>query len=102
MIPDEDKTENMVRYTLDPNQPLTEDQKAELARLADMPDSEIDFSDIPELTEEDFKRMRPFREAHPELYASLQRNRIRLIPTVADAPPVTMEDVHRIDEEEQP
>ncbi|MGH7879052.1 MAG: BrnA antitoxin family protein, partial [Candidatus Binataceae bacterium] len=35
--------------------PLTRKQKAELAALKDRPDSEIDFSDIPPLTEEFFK-----------------------------------------------
>ena len=40
----------MVRTTLDPSNPppLTAAQKEELARLAAMPDEEIDFSDIPE------------------------------------------------------
>jgi uncharacterized protein (DUF4415 family) len=42
-----------VRYTLNPSNlpPLTKAQHAELAALAAMPDSEIDFSDIPELPE---------------------------------------------------
>lgn len=31
--------------------PLTEEEKAQLKALAERPDSEIDFSDIPELTE---------------------------------------------------
>ncbi len=35
--------------------PLTEEQKAELAALAARPDSEIDHSDIPPLTEEFWK-----------------------------------------------
>jgi uncharacterized protein (DUF4415 family) len=35
--------------------PLTEKQKAELAALAARPDSEIDYSDIPPLTEEFWK-----------------------------------------------
>ena len=34
---------------------LTDKQKAELAALEDRPDSEIDFSDIPPLTDEFFK-----------------------------------------------
>lgn len=34
------------------NRPLTRKQKEALARLKDKPDSEIDFSDIPPLTEE--------------------------------------------------
>lgn len=32
--------------------PLSRRQRADLARLKNLPDSEIDFSDIPELTEE--------------------------------------------------
>ena len=35
--------------------PLTEKQKAELAALADMPDSEIDYGDIPELSDGQFR-----------------------------------------------
>jgi uncharacterized protein (DUF4415 family) len=47
----------MVTYKLDLDNlpPLTESQKAELAALAAMPDDQIDFSDIPELTEESVK-----------------------------------------------
>ena len=44
----------MVRYKIDLQNPppLTEEQKARLEALAERPDSEIDFSDIPPLTEE--------------------------------------------------
>ena len=47
----------MVRFTMDLNNPppLTEEQKAEVAALLAMPDSEIDFSDIPATTDEDWK-----------------------------------------------
>ncbi len=47
----------MVRYRMDLNNPppLTPEQKA----LAAKPDSEIDFSDIPRLTEEWFARAIP-------------------------------------------
>jgi uncharacterized protein (DUF4415 family) len=47
----------MVRYTLDLDNPppLTAAQKAELKALEAKPDSEIDFSDIPPLTEEFWK-----------------------------------------------
>ena len=43
----------IVRYAVDLNNlpPLTEERKAELRALADMPDSEIDYSDIPPLDE---------------------------------------------------
>ena len=47
----------MVRYTVDLDNlpPLTADQKAEIAALAARPESEINYSDIPELTDEFFK-----------------------------------------------
>jgi uncharacterized protein (DUF4415 family) len=47
----------IVTYKLDLNNlpPLTKSQKAELAALAARPDSEIDFSDAPELTDEQWK-----------------------------------------------
>lgn len=43
----------IVRYEVDLDNlpPLTEERKAELEALAEMPDSEIDFSDIPPLDE---------------------------------------------------
>lgn len=34
--------------------PLTKEQQAELSALAEIPDSKIDTSDIPEWTDEDF------------------------------------------------
>ncbi len=48
---------NRVRQAVDLNNlpPLTETQKAELAALAKRPDSEIDFSDIPEMTDPQFE-----------------------------------------------
>ena len=47
------KDTDIVRFEVDPANPapLTDAQKAELAALAAKPDSEIDFSDIPPLTE---------------------------------------------------
>ena len=48
----------MVRYTLDTLPPLTERDHTDLKALAERPDSEIDFSDIPELTAEQIKRGR--------------------------------------------
>jgi uncharacterized protein (DUF4415 family) len=41
----------MVRYTLDSLPRLTDAQKQELKALAARPDSEIDTTDIPEMTE---------------------------------------------------
>jgi uncharacterized protein (DUF4415 family) len=49
------KTEKLVSYTLDTLPQLTEADIAHLKRLAAMPDSEIDLSDIPELPAEAWK-----------------------------------------------
>jgi uncharacterized protein (DUF4415 family) len=51
---------------LDELPPLTEEQKNRLAALAAKPDSEIDFSDIPRLTERFWKNARPMREVMEE------------------------------------
>lgn len=48
-----------VRYKQDELPPLTEERKAELKALADMPDSDIDYSDIPPLTEEFWRKAGP-------------------------------------------
>ena len=45
----------MVSYTLETLPPLTVAQRANLKALAARPDSEIDFSDAPELTGEQWK-----------------------------------------------
>ena len=42
---------SMVRYKQSELPPLTEERKAELRALAELPDSEIDYSDIPPLDE---------------------------------------------------
>jgi len=42
---------NMVRYKRGELLPMTEQRKAELRALAERPDSEIDYSDIPPLDE---------------------------------------------------
>lgn len=55
---DENTTETVwVRTSLDllNPPPLTEEQKAELAALADLRDEDIDFSDIPRLAEDFWK-----------------------------------------------
>lgn len=46
----------MVEYRREPGTPLTKREKAELEKLAKMPEHEIDTSDIPEWTEEMWKR----------------------------------------------
>jgi len=43
---------SMVRYSADAIPVLTEERRAELRALAKRPDSEIDFSDLPPLTED--------------------------------------------------
>ncbi len=47
-----------VSYTPDTLPPLTEAQEAHLKALATRPESEMDYSDIPPLTEEQFKQAR--------------------------------------------
>jgi uncharacterized protein (DUF4415 family) len=45
----------MVSYTLETLRPLTEAQRAKLRALSARPDSEIDLSDVPEMTDEEWK-----------------------------------------------
>lgn len=47
----------LVRYKFDPTNPppLTDEQRERLRALAEMPDEDIDFSDIPPLTEDFWK-----------------------------------------------
>lgn len=45
----------MVRYTLDTLPPITDEERQNLRRLAALPDSEIDTSDIPEMTDEQWR-----------------------------------------------
>jgi uncharacterized protein (DUF4415 family) len=48
----------MVSYSLKTQPPLTNARRAKLKALATRPDSEIDTSDIPEMTEEQWKKAR--------------------------------------------
>jgi hypothetical protein len=48
----------MISYTLDNLPPLTKTRRANLRALASRPDSEIDTSDIPEMTDEQWKNAR--------------------------------------------
>ena len=50
------KEPKMVVYRREPGSPLTAKQKANLEELARMPEHEIDTSDIPEWTDEMWKR----------------------------------------------
>jgi uncharacterized protein (DUF4415 family) len=45
-----------VSYTPENLPPLTDAQRQELTRLADLPDDQIDLSDIPEMTDEQWAR----------------------------------------------
>ena len=45
----------LLSYTLETLPPLTEVQRARLKTLAQRPDSEIDFSDIPATTDEEWR-----------------------------------------------
>lgn len=56
------RTPKIVRYS---RQPLTDEQIAELQALADLPDDQIDFSDIPELGDEFFDNAVRGRFYHP-------------------------------------
>ena len=67
---------SMVRYKQSELPALTEERKAELMALAERPDTEIDYSDIPPLDESFWKQAvrNPFyRPTKPmPLYASIQ------------------------------
>ena len=53
----------IVRMKLEDIPPLTREQKIRLRRLARQPDSKIDFSEIPELTDEWFEKARAAAKA---------------------------------------
>src|SRR5487761_1774378 len=55
----------MVRHTLRTLPPLTDRQRANLMKLAVRPDSEIDTSDLPEMTDEQRKNARRGRFYRP-------------------------------------
>ncbi len=50
------------RVDLDNPPPLSEEIRAQLRKLAELGDEDIDFSDIPEVT--DFSNFVPFRDRH--------------------------------------
>lgn len=65
---------NMVSYTRETLPPITPERRAQLKALADRPDSEIDLSDIPELTNEQLKnavRGRFYRPVKKQVTARL-------------------------------
>ena len=69
-------TSKIVTYKVDLNNlsPLTESQKAELEALAALPDDQIDLSDIPELTDEQWQnaiRRRGYKPVKQQITARL-------------------------------
>jgi uncharacterized protein (DUF4415 family) len=64
----------MVSYTLSTLPPISDARLAELKALAERPDSEIDFSDIPELTDEQWQnaiRHRGYKPTKQQITARL-------------------------------
>jgi uncharacterized protein (DUF4415 family) len=67
----------MVNVTLKDLPPLTQADHERLAALAARPDSEIDLSDMPELTEEDWKnavRGKHYRPVKAQITANLDKD----------------------------
>lgn len=52
--------------------------KSDLHRIDQMKDEDIDYSDIPPLTDEQFAAMRPLREVFPELVQQKQHVTLEL------------------------
>ena len=79
----------MVTYQFDPTNPppLTDAQREELARLAKMKDEDIDFSDIPPLTEKFWQnavRGRFYRPVKQQLTLRLDSDIVHWFKTQAD------------------
>ena len=69
--------EKLVRYTWETLPKPTAEDEARLKALFERPDSEIDLSDIPEWTKEDFKnavRGKFYRPAKAQVTAKLDRD----------------------------
>jgi len=56
----------IVSYLENELPPMTPEREARLKALAEMPDYEIDYSDIPELTDEELAGFRPHDEVMAE------------------------------------
>lgn len=85
----------MVRYQIDLRNPppLTAEQEARLDALANKPDSEIDFSDIPPLTEEWFARAipNPYLRRPVETTVRLDENLLRWLRKSGDGSPESVD-----------
>ena len=76
----------------DMKKPLTSEQLDRLAKLAAMPDEDIDFSDIPPLTEEQLSEFRRVDEERPASVAtSLDLNVVRWFASHANDGPYEAE-----------
>ena len=64
---------SIVTFRRDEIPPASEEELAQLRALADRPDSEIDLSDMPELTDEELAQFVP---------RAYYRNRVRIDPDV--------------------
>ena len=64
------------------NKPLTARQRREIEKLRRMPDSQIDFTDIPELTEERLEAMRQRREPKKLIAARLDVDVVAWLKTL--------------------
>lgn len=56
----------IVRTYIYPGMKLTPEEVAELEALDNLADEDIDYSDIPKTTEEEFKRMVRVRDLYPD------------------------------------
>ena len=58
----------MIRHTVDLTNlpPLTKEQSERLGRLANLPDDQIDFSDLPRLSDAQLENFKPARNRKPK------------------------------------
>ena len=70
--------EEMVRYREDEIPPITPERMAELEVVCNKPDSRIDLSDIPEMTDEQLASLRPFAQVVDELKAERAAKKVEL------------------------
>jgi uncharacterized protein (DUF4415 family) len=90
----------IVRHSVDLDNlpPLTEVQIDEIKKLAAMPDSEIDTSDIPELTEEQWKnavRGRFYRPVKQQITARLDSDVLQWLKSQGKGYQSRMNDILR-------
>lgn len=67
----------IVSYTLDTLPPISDARLEELKALAALPDSEIDFSDIPEITDEQWKNAVLYRPIKQQITARIDGDVLR-------------------------